>query len=101
MRLVTALFVFMLLAPPLATAAPGCFYPNGDFAMNCGGPGTMPPGWRPSPETYRKWLASRPQPPQTDELLGAFLGIAALFALIALMPRFDGSRSEDWSRDRH
>jgi hypothetical protein len=31
-------------------------------------------------------------------LLEAICLIAALFALIALMPKFDGTRDEDWER---
>lgn len=102
MRLLTALFVLVLLgiAARPASASPGCYYPNGDYAMNCTSPGTMPPGWKPPPEVRARWLAERPQEPETRVLLGTLLGLAAFFALIALMPRFDGSRDEDWSQDQ-
>lgn len=104
MRFVIALCFVLLGAAAFisrpALGAPGCYYPNGDWAMNCSAPGAMPQGWQPSPEQLRQWQQARPHDPDTETIMGTFLGLAALLALIALMPRFDGSRSEDWLPER-
>jgi hypothetical protein len=86
MRLAIA-FVLLLATPALA--APTCEGQEGQ-AMRCGAPGAMPLGWT-APEENRR----APSADRRDVLEAAGL-IVLLFALIALLPEFDGSRSEDW-----
>jgi len=87
-RSVLALAAAALLttAPP-AHAAPTCENRAGD-GVRCGTPGAMPVGWSLSPR--------RPAPgPTLAEVLPPLCVVAWLFALIALMPDFDGWRG-DW-----
>jgi hypothetical protein len=58
----------------------------------------MPVGWTPSPQMLLKRQRSSPPGPSASELLGTLIGIGLLFALIALMPEFDGWRSGDWDK---
>jgi hypothetical protein len=82
---------FLLFAPPV-TAAPTCQGREGQ-TMRCGTPGAMPLGWT-APEGQRHL-------PGADRRLVWIAGgtIFLLFALIALLPEFDGSRAEDWEPD--
>ena len=86
----------LLIASPLAFAAPTCQDRNGD-TIRCGTAGAMPVGWTLSPQERLERQKSRPPIyPSTNELLEMVCVIGVLFALIALMPEFDGSRSRDW-----
>ena len=80
----------ILLGAPVAMAAPTCQDVKGD-TLRCGTPGAMPVGWSPSPEALWDRKLALPQGPDTNEVLKALGGIALLLALIALLPRFDGS----------
>jgi hypothetical protein len=80
--------ILSLLATPVL-AAPTCQDRNGD-TIKCGAPGAMPVGWKPSPQQLWDRQIARPPGPGLGELLGVFCGLALLFALIALMPDFDG-----------
>jgi hypothetical protein len=82
-----------LLATP-ALAAPTCQDRQGG-TIKCGVRGAMPVGWKQSPEQLWDRDISRPPGPSTGELLGVFCFLGLLFALIALMPDFDG-----WQEDR-
>jgi len=82
-----------LLATP-ALAAPTCQDRNGD-TIKCGAPGAMPVGWTlPPEESWRLRLAHTETP--AGDVLKVAAGLALFFALIALMPRFDGRRDQDW-----
>jgi hypothetical protein len=86
-----------LLAAPAAHAAPTCQDRNGD-TVRCGAPRAMPVGWTLPSEERRARQASAPEGPTADELWGVIAFVGGLFALIALMPDFDGRRASDWDR---
>lgn len=88
MRFAPLVILVLVWAAP-AAAAPTCEGRQGQ-AMRCGAPGAMPLGWR-APVADR-------QLPGADrrDVFAALAGIVLLFALIALLPEFDGSRAEDW-----
>jgi hypothetical protein len=87
-RLLAAVTGIALLTAPAAMAAPTCQDRDGD-TIRCGTEGAMPVGWTlPAPER-RQVLASRPQvAPASLVGLGVFL--VGFFALLALLPDFDG-----------
>ena len=89
MRLsITALVAAVALSAAAgAHAAPTCVDHN-DIVRRCGTPGAMPVGWTPPPGTERPMDA--PMDPSLAFGLVCILG--GVFALIALMPDFDG----DW-----
>jgi len=83
-----------LLVGPGALAAPTCDDRNGD-TIKCGTPGAMPVGWTPSPAG----LLDRPVESAGlgfAETAALIYILVALFALIALMPEFDGWGDGDW-----
>jgi len=80
----------MLLAGP-AVAAPTCQDRDG-LTIRCGTEGAMPVGWS-LPFEERRF---QPAGPSASEVLILIATISLLFALIALMPEFDGTRSDDW-----
>ena len=82
-----------LLATP-ALAAPTCQDREGG-TIRCGTPGAMPVGWTAPAEDAWRYRLAHPGPPLGD-ILEVVAGIALLFALIALLPRFDGRRDQDW-----
>jgi hypothetical protein len=82
-----------LLTASAAGAAPTCQTKYGDVAR-CGTPGAMPVGWTLSPAEHQYWRPDTPTPPA--QLLGMAAIIGGFFALIALMPNFDGSKGADW-----
>ena len=92
MRVAIFLMLALICAAP-AMAAPTCQTRTG-MTARCGAPGAMPVGWT-APEADRHIPAGNP-----EDLWEAVAGILLLFALIALLPEFDGSRSEDWESDR-
>ena len=81
-----------LLFTPPALAAPTCQTRNGD-TIKCGAPGAMPVGWT-VPEGERQ-LSQVPDPASVEPWT-ALAMLVLLFSLIALMPKFDGSRDGDW-----
>jgi hypothetical protein len=86
----------LLMAAP-ASAAPTCQDKDGN-TTRCGLPNSMPVGWKPSPQHLWDLQFAHPVSQNIKGLLEVLGGIALLFALIALMPKFDGSRPEDWDR---
>ena len=82
-----------LMATP-AVGAPTCQDRDGG-TIKCGGPGAMPVGWTVPAEDAWRYQLSHPATPLRD-ILKVTAGIALLFALIALLPRFDGRRDQDW-----
>lgn len=82
----------LALASP-ACAAPTCQTRNGG-TIRCGTGGAMPVGWTIPPEQRR----SDPIGGNETALLKVILGLALIFAFIALLPQFDGSQAADWDR---
>ena len=89
-----ALVLGLVLLVTPALAAPTCQDRNGD-TIKCGAPGAMPVGWTLPPEQYWRLRLVHTETPAGDVLKVA-AGLVLLFALIALMPRFDGRRDQDW-----
>lgn len=88
MRFAVFLLVLMFTMSP-AWSAPTCQTREG-MTARCGTPDAMPLGWRVA-------AADRHVPPDNvRDLWNVVGGIMLLFALIALLPPFDGSRSQDW-----
>ena len=81
-----------LFAAPAAMAAPTCQDANGD-TIRCGTTGAMPVGWTLPAAQRSQVLAARPAEPPAD-LFGLGLFLIGFFALLALMPDFDGQ----WDR---
>jgi hypothetical protein len=86
-----------LLAAPAALAAPTCQNRVGD-TVRCGTAGAMPVGWTLPDHERLERQASSPPGPTPAMLVGLICFVGGLFALIALMPNFDGSRPGDWDR---
>lgn len=83
----------LLLTVSPAFAAPTCQDRHG-LTIRCGTQGAMPVGWS-LPFEERTFESHSPTAGQVLHLI-ATLGL--LFALIALLPEFDGRRSSDWGR---
>ena len=90
----TLLLVLCLLISTPALPAPICFTRAGD-AVHCDAKNAMPLGWRLSPEEATRREMNQPHP-RTSDILKVVAGLALFFALIALMPEFDGARDVDW-----
>jgi hypothetical protein len=84
-----------LLTASAASAAPTCQNKYGDTAR-CGAEGAMPVGWSLPPAEREYWRPSTPM--GSAEVFGLVSIIGGFFALVALMPKFDGSKGEDWDR---
>ena len=88
---VFAVAAFLMILQPVA-AAPICQGRDGS-PMHCEAPGAMPLGWT-APAADRRVV-------DTDRrevwMAGGILLL--LFALIALLPDFDGSQPKDWESD--
>jgi hypothetical protein len=85
-----------LLAAPAVTAAPTCQDRNGD-TIRCETAGAMPVGWTlPAGQRLERRL-SEPQGPNLNTFLGLGCFLIAFFALIALLPDFDGH----WDREEN
>ncbi len=84
-----------LLASQTVTAAPTCLNRAGD-GVRCGVPGAMPVGWSPPPEQVAARLAAMPPGPDLGHMMVMIYVVGAIFAIIALMPEFDGRNPEDW-----
>src|SRR5262245_28712685 len=95
---IRALFLaFFAAAVPLegpASAAPTCQDRNG-LTIKCGTEGAMPVGWS-LPYDERPFA---PPALSTTHLLALIATPGLLFALIALLPEFDGTQPSDW--DEH
>jgi hypothetical protein len=93
---IAAATAVLLLGAPAAVAAPTCDNRSGD-TVKCGTPGAMPVGWAPSPGDVLDHPAT---PPDLNpaEVVALIYILGAFFALIALMPEFDGWRDGDWDK---
>jgi len=91
-RLLAIITAAALLTAPAAMAAPTCQDRSGD-TIRCGTEGSMPVGWTlPAPQRLQV-LAARPATPPAN-LFGLGLFLIGFFALLALLPDFDGK----WDR---
>ena len=84
-----------LLAAPAALAAPTCQDRDGE-TIRCGTQGAMPVGWTLSPQQRSERQTAKPKYPSTTELLELIGVMGVFFALLALMPEFDGQHTSDW-----
>ncbi len=84
-----------LLAAPAALAAPTCLDGAGS-PIRCGTTGAMPVGWTPSPEQLSNRDSASSPGPSLSEAVAMIYVVGAIFALIALMPPFDGRDGGDW-----
>jgi len=85
----------VLLTASTASAAPVCENKYGDGAR-CGTPGAMPIGWALTPAQREYWRPDTPMAPA--KLFGLISIVGGIFALIALMPDFDGRTGADWGK---
>jgi len=77
-----------------AWSAPTCLNRAGD-TVRCDRAGAMPRGWTLPPAEARARALAHPGPSAAQIWEAAGL-LALFFALIALMPAFDGRRDQDW-----
>jgi hypothetical protein len=84
----------MLLDAHGVLAAPTCQDRNGD-TIRCGTQGAMPVGWTlPPAERLEKERLHPPIYPSANTLLEIICALGVFFALLALMPDFEG----DWDK---
>ena len=88
------------LAPALspAAAAPICQSREGDI-VRCEDARAMPVGWKAPPDIFAARTLDRAPHAQASELVALGVVLLCIFAIIALLPRFDGAKDEDWERD--
>ncbi len=95
--LALALAVFLatpLVVPHAVLAAPTCQTRDGE-TIRCGVTGAMPVGWTlPPEERLEKERLHPPKYPSAKELLEIFCVMGLFFAVLALMPDFEG----DWDK---
>jgi hypothetical protein len=84
----------LALSSPALTA-PTCQTLDGKSAK-CGLPHAMPVGWSPSPQQVLERQAEADPGPTAEQLLNLAFFLGGLFALIALLPEFDGWAPGDW-----
>ena len=89
-----SLIVVLLLASPVV-AAPTCETLRGE-TVRCGTDGAMPVGWALSAQEREELRPELSNEPSLMKLLQTLCALGVFFSLLALMPDFDGSRSEDW-----
>ena len=95
-RLILALIVASPFAAPAGLAAPTCQDRNG-LTIKCGTEGAMPVGWTLPPEEWLERQKFMPEPPSLNEMLELFCTLGVFFALMALMPDFEG-RASEWDK---
>ncbi len=96
LRLPLVIAIFCAAISP-AAAAPTCQDANGSVAR-CGTPGAMPLGWKPSDAEYHRRQAALGNVFDPKEVVNAVALIVGLFAIIALLPAFDGRSDADWDK---
>lgn len=93
-----AIVTASLLAASGAVAAPTCQTRAGE-AARCGTPGAMPVGWT-LPYDQRPARTRRTDALHPAEWFALLALVGGLFALIALMPPFDGRNAGDWGEQQ-
>ena len=88
----------ILLTSPVVLAAPTCQTENG-AATRCGTPGAMPVGWSLSAQQRLERHLPGPNYPSGNELLKLVCIMGVFFALMALLPEFDGAHAGDWGKE--
>ena len=88
--IVAAVAAAVLFASPAAFGAPTCQDQYG-ATIRCGTPGAMPVGWT-LPANQRVAQAAEPN---LDQLLKLICVLGVFFALMALLPDFEGWREEE------
>jgi hypothetical protein len=83
----------LFLAAP-AAAAPICLNRAGD-PVHCEAKGAMPLGWTLPPEEAARREQAQAHP-SGRTIMKTMAILALFFALIALLPEFDGARDQDW-----
>ena len=78
-----------MLSGSAAQAAPICVDRHGEM-RRCGAPDAMPVGWSPTPDQAAERLAGRSDGLGVRQWIGLSAFLAGLFALIALLPDFEG-----------
>jgi len=100
---VAVLLITASLAAPPALAAPTCQTQNG-ATIRCGTPGAMPVGWNLSPQQRLDRhvpgpdYPTGPNYPTGNEFLKLLCIMGVFFALMALLPEFDGQRAGAWGK---
>jgi hypothetical protein len=87
----------MLIAAPAAIAAPTCQDINGS-TIRCGVEGAMPVGWTLPLQQRLERQMPGPIYSNANALLEAICVLGVFFALMALLPEFDGWRAGDWGK---
>jgi hypothetical protein len=95
--IMTFLATVLLLTADAALAAPTCEDKNG-LTIRCGTEGAMPVGWTLPAEERPDRQKFRPAPPGVDLLLELICTLGVFFALMALLPEFEGQRAAEWDR---
>ncbi len=96
-RIVIAVAAALIFAGSPAAGAPTCQNLKGE-TVKCGATGAMPVGWT---------LSEREHPEQSEVPLAGSLSqwmqavcvLGVFFALLAMMPDFDGSQPGEWDRE--
>ena len=86
-----------LLTSPAVLAAPTCQNENG-VTTRCGTPGAMPVGWTLSAQQRLERHVTGPTYPNGNEFWELVCIMGVYFALMALLPEFDGRRAGDWGK---
>jgi hypothetical protein len=88
----TILLVLVLCATPVM-AAPTCQTIHGD-TIRCATPGAMPVHWSAPPEQWHPHTGRG----SAGDLPQVLMVLALFFAMIALLPDFDGRNASDWDK---
>jgi hypothetical protein len=89
--------VFIFAGPP-AFAAPTCQNLKGE-TVKCGAPGAMPVGWTLPAQERRQQQPEMAVAVNLPQLMQTLCALGIFFALLALMPDFDGSQPGEWDRE--
>jgi hypothetical protein len=87
----------LLLSTASAQAAPTCQDSDG-ATIRCGVAGALPVGQTLSPQQRLERQAPIPATPSLSLLFSLACVLGGFFALIALMPDFDGRNGADWGQ---
>ena len=97
-RSAIALGAALIFAGPPALAAPTCQNLKGE-TVKCGTSGAMPVGWTRPAQGQREQQLEMPVAGNFPQLMQTLCALGIFFALLALMPDFDGSQPGEWDRE--